>query len=426
MNITIATVGTRGDVQPYIALGRGLQDAGHQVQIATDSTFQDFIAASGLGFAEVKADPRRALQEDIRQIGSNPIRLIGWIERQFTPLARQYFIDMQAACQDSNAILVSVLAFAAMHVAQALQIPFLATYLSPVTPTREFPSMVASGMPKWLPFKGQLYWLSFRLYNLAFFRMILPVVNQMRQEILDLPAVPWSYYSHLDLSEVPIIYGYSEHVIPKPRDWGDHQHVTGYWFLDDLNWQAPQGLVDFLEKGPSPVYIGFGSMVDVEAQQVTQQVLAALQQTGQRAVLHSGWSDLGSGELSEQVYKVGNVPHSWLFPRMAAIVHHGGAGTTAAALRAGVPAVIVPYFADQPFWARHVYQLGACPKPISREKLTAQKLAAAIQEAVQNPAIQKSARQLSESIRSEQGVSQAVQWIEDYLDEPEQLMRFNP
>ncbi len=426
MKITIATVGSRGDVQPYIALGRGLQNAGHQVQIATDSTFQSFITTSGLGFAEVKADPRRALQEDIRQIGSNPLRLLRWIDSQFTPLARQYFIDMHNACKDSEAVLVSVLAFAAMHVSQALQIPFLATYLYPVTPTREFPSMVASAMPNWLPFKGQFNWLSFRLYNLAFFRMILPVVNKMRQEILDLPAVPWSYYSNLEISDVPIIYGYSGHVIPKPKDWGDHQHVTGYWFLDDPGWQPPEKLIRFLENGSPPIYIGFGSMVDVEAQQVSQQVLEALQRTGQRAVLHSGWSNLGSGEISQQVYKISDAPHSWLFPRMAAIVHHGGAGTTAAALRCGVPAVIVPYFGDQPFWARWVYQLGASSKPIPRKKLSAEKLAAAIMEAIQNPAIQESSRQLSESICREQGVTQAVQWIEHYLSEPEELMRFNP
>jgi sterol 3beta-glucosyltransferase len=426
MKITIATVGTRGDVQPYIALGHGLQSHGHQVQIATDSTFQEFITASGVGFAEVKANPRRALQEDIRKIGSNPARLLRWIETNFTPLARQYFIDMHAACQDSDAILVSALAFASLHVAQALNIPSLATYLSPVTPTREFPSMVASGLPGWLPFKGQLNWLSFRLYNLAFFRMTLPVVNQLRQEILDLPPVPWSYYSNLDVSEVPIIHGYSQHVLPKPKDWGEHQHVTGYWFMDDPEWQPSESLVRFLENGPPPVYIGFGSMVDVEAQKVTEQVLKALQLTDQRAVLHSGWSDLGSGGISENAYKVGDVPHSWLFPHMAAIVHHGGAGTTAAALRAGVPSVIVPYFADQPFWAHWVYQLGASPKPIPRDKLTTHNLAAAIQKATQDETILRNARLLGEKIHAEKGVSQAVQLIESYLKDPAYLFQFNP
>ena len=426
MKITIATVGTRGDVQPYIALGRGLQKSGHQVQIATDGTFKGFIEASGLGFAEVKADPRRALQEDIRRIGSNPIRLLRWIDRNFTPLARGYFIDMQAACQDSDAVLVSALAFAAMHVAQALGIPSLATYLYPITPTRSFPSMAASSLPEWLTGVGWINWMSFRLYNLAFFRMTLPVINDLRKEILGLPSVPWSYYLNIDISDVPIIYGYSKHVIPHPADWGAAQHITGYWFLDDPEWRPPEELSQFLEAGPPPIYIGFGSMVDAEAKKTTDIVLEALKLTGQRAILHGGWSDLGSHSLPETVYKVSDVPHSWLFPRMAAIIHHGGAGTTAAALRAGVPAVIVPYFADQPFWARRIYQLGVSPKPIPRDKLSAQKLAAAILEAIQEKKIRESAHQLSKHIHQEDGVTEAVQIIDRYLSEPEKLIQFNP
>lgn len=426
MKITIATVGTRGDVQPYIALGRGLQKSGHQVQIATDSTFEGFIEASGLGFAEVKANPRRALQEDIRRIGSSPIRLLRWIDRNFTPLARGYFIDMQEACQNSDAVLVSALAFAAMHVAQSLGIPSLATYLYPITPTRSFPSMAASSLPEWLTGVGWINWMSFRLYNLAFFRMTLPVINDLRKEILGLPSVPWSYYLNIDISDVPIIYGYSKHVIPHPADWRATQHITGYWFLDDPEWRPPKELSQFLEAGPPPIYIGFGSMVDAEAKKTTDIVLEALKLTGQRAILHGGWSDLGSHSLPETVYKVSDVPHSWLFPRMAAIIHHGGAGTTAAALRAGIPAVIVPYFADQPFWARRIYQLGVSPKPIPRDKLSAQKLAAAILEAIQEKNIRESALQLGKHIRKEDGVTEAVQKIDHYLSEPEKLIQFNP
>lgn len=426
MKITIATVGTRGDVQPYIALGRGLQKSGHQVQIATDSTFEGFIEASGLGFAEVKANPRRALQEDIRRIGSSPIRLLRWIDRNFTPLARGYFIDMQEACQNSDAVLVSALAFAAMHVAQSLGIPSLATYLYPITPTRSFPSMAASSLPEWLTGVGWINWMSFRLYNLAFFRMTLPVINDLRKEILGLPSVPWSYYLNIDISDVPIIYGYSKHVIPHPADWRATQHITGYWFLDDPEWRPPKELSQFLEAGPPPIYIGFGSMVDAEAKKTTDIVMEALKLTGQRAILHGGWSDLGSHSLPETVYKVSDVPHSWLFPRMAAIIHHGGAGTTAAALRAGIPAVIVPYFADQPFWARRIYQLGVSPKPIPRDKLSAQKLAAAILEAIQEKNIRESALQLGKHIRKEDGVTEAVQKIDHYLSEPEKLIQFNP
>ena len=426
MKITIATVGTRGDVQPYVALGLGLQAAGHHVQIATDPLFQTFIEKHGLGFAAVNADPRQAMQEDMHKIGSNPVRLLRWIDQQFTPLARQYFIEMRAAAQDSDAILVSALAFAAMHVAQALGIPSLATYIYPITPTRAFPGMAASSLPPRLSNIGWVNWLSFRLNNLGFFRMMLPMVNKLRQEILTLPPIPWRYYTKIDISDVPIIYGYSQYVIPKPMDWGDHLHVTGYWFMQDSEFQPLIELTDFIDREPKPLYIGFGSMLDAEAAHTTQIVLEALQMTGQRALLHGGWSDFGARELPDSVFKTGEVPHSWLFPRMAAVVHHGGAGTTAAGLRAGVPAVIVPYFADQPFWARHVHQLGASPVPIPREQLCAAKLAAAIRSALKNDQMKTTASQLGQQIRGENGVAQAVELINSYLEKPEQLMRFNP
>ena len=426
MRITVIAVGTRGDVQPYVALGLGLQSTGHQVQIATDPLFQSFIENHDLGFKPVNADPRQAMQEDMRQVGGNPLRLLRWIDHQFTPLARQYFIEMRAAAEDSDAILVSALAFAAMHVAQALGIPSLAAYLYPITPTRAFPGMVAANLPTWLANLGWVNWWSCHLYNLGFFRMMLPVVNQLRQEILGLAPVPWSYYTRIDQSEVPIIYGYSRHVLPKPADWGEHLHLTGYWFLEDGAYQPTDELAHFLEAGPKPVYIGFGSMLDLEAAKTTQIVLEALEITGQRAILHGGWSELGSQPLPENVRRVTDVPHSWLFPRMAAVVHHGGAGTTAAGLRAGVPPVIVPYFGDQPFWAKHVYQSGASPAPIPRLKLDAKKLAAALQEATQDGRIQRTASQLGNHIRAESGVADAVNLISSYLQNPEQLMRFNP
>jgi sterol 3beta-glucosyltransferase len=256
--------------------------------------------------------------------------------------------------------------------------------------------------------------------------MTLPVINQLRQEILELPPVPWSYYSEIDVSEVPILYGYSQYVLPIPADWGAQLHVTGYWFLPDMDYQPPGELSAFLEQGPKPVYIGFGSMLDVEAARTTQIVLEALEMTGQRAILHGGWSKLGAMDLPANVLRIGDVPHSWLFPRVAAVVHHGGAGTTAAGLRAGVPAVIVPYFGDQPFWARVVHRMGASPTPIPRLKLSAGKLADALQEATRDQTIQKASSRLGTRIQAERGVQNAVELINQYLSRPESLLQYNP
>lgn len=416
MNITIATVGSRGDIQPYVALGWGLQQAGHHIQLAADTEFETFIRGHGLDFAPVNADPRQALEEDIRQIGSNPIRLLNWIKRNLKPVAHQYVVDIKQACQGSDGILYSTLAFLSYHVAEALQIPSMAAFLQPFTPTRAFSSPVAANIPLWFPFQGEFNWLSFRLYNLISYRMFKGITDDCRREILNLPPVPWQVYQSLDVSETPIIYGYSPYVIPKPADWDSHNQVTGYWFLETTEtWQPPVELSRFLEAGSSPVYVGFGSTVDREAETLTEVVVDALQQASRRGILLGGWSELGSRGLPDSVLKVNEVPHDWLFPRVAAVVHHGGAGTTAAGLRAGVPSVIVPFFADQPFWGRQVYQMGVGPRPIPRKRLTAERLAVAIRIATGDEALRRRAAELGRKIHKEDGVAKAVEIIEHYF-----------
>jgi sterol 3beta-glucosyltransferase len=237
---------------------------------------------------------------------------------------------------------------------------------------------------------------------------------------LDLPPLSAAYYWRLDSASatVPMIYGYSPSVIPRPPDWGDYQQITGYWFLDGAqNYEPPAELADFLESGLPPVYVGFGSMVDHEREDMTRLVVEALGQAGQRAILLSGWSDLGSAVLPDFILRIDFVPHDWLFPRVAAVVHHGGAGTTAAGLRAGIPNVVVPFFADQPFWGWRVHNLGVGPKWIPRKKLTAEKLAAAIRQAVNDSTMIQRAEELGKRIRAEDGVRTAVQLVEQQLPE---------
>ncbi|MCP4593378.1 MAG: glycosyltransferase family 1 protein, partial [bacterium] len=155
---------------------------------------------------------------------------------------------------------------------------------------------------------------------------------------------------------------------PKPSDWGEQAHVTGYWFLDHVSdWQPPADLVRFLESGPPPVYVGFGSMMSRRAEQTTRITLDALKQSGQRGLIATGWGALSQSDLPDEVFLIESVPHDWLFPRTAAVVHHGGAGTTGAGLRAGVPGIVVPFGGDQPFWARRVEALGVGPAPIPRK-----------------------------------------------------------
>jgi UDP:flavonoid glycosyltransferase YjiC (YdhE family) len=210
-----------------------------------------------------------------------------------------------------------------------------------------------------------------------------------------------------------LLYGYSAHVLPRPTDWGDFIHVTGYWFLEPpAGWQPPSDLVQFLEAGPPPVYIGFGSMFSRDPEATADLAIQALARSGQRGVLYGGWGGLKKAQLPETVFMADALPHSWLFPRMAAIVHHGGAGTTAAALRSGIPSIVTPFFGDQPFWGQRVAALGAGPQPIPRRRLTVDSLAKAIQIARTDEKMHKRAADLGERIRAERGIEQAASLIE--------------
>jgi sterol 3beta-glucosyltransferase len=418
VKITVNTLGTRGDIQPYIALSLGLRQAGHAVRIVTHHIFESFVKDYGLDFYPLYLDPRQVLiNQALSELGNNTFRINRWMKDNFKPALRDIFETTLGANRDAELMLNTGLSFAGWHVAEKLDIPALAAYLWPVTPSRYLPAATGVIPPAWLPFKGAFYYLSTKLSNQLFFNLMLPGVNQCRGEILDLRPMTAREYWPLDSarSATSLIYGFSAAVIPKPPDWTDNQQVSGYWFLDTANgYQPPTRLLDFLENGPPPVYVGFGSLVDHQKEAIDHILVHALRETGQRGILLGGWSDLGSGDLPDSILRVDAVPHDWLFPRMAAVVHHGGAGTTAAGLRAGVPSVVVPSFGDQFFWGWRVRALGAGPKPIPRNKLTAAKLASAIQQAVGDQAIRRNAAQLSRQIRAEDGVGSAVRLIEAF------------
>jgi len=241
-----------------------------------------------------------------------------------------------------------------------------------------------------------------------------PVVNDFRQRFGLSPYTTASFYRVL--TSTPLLGAYSPTVIPHPPDWPDSVHVTGYFFLDaQADWQPPAELEAFLDSGNPPVYIGFGSMAGRNPEHFAAIVLEALAKSGQRGVLLTGWGGMHAMSVPDNVFVVDSALHSWLFPRMAAVVHHGGAGTTAEGLRAGVPSMIVPFIVDQPFWGKRVKALGVGPEPIPRNKLTADRLAHAIRVAVTYPEMKQRAAALGEAIRAEDGVGNAVNIVKQYL-----------
>ncbi|MDH3570301.1 MAG: glycosyltransferase, partial [Gemmatimonadota bacterium] len=353
MRITILTVGSHGDVQPYVALGVGLRAAGHDVRLATHEPFRSFVSSHGLEFAPLGADPKQVIAGRQGQAwlesGDSLVRFISRFLRLFRPLLEQNLADTSQACIGSEAIVYAPLAFAGYHIAEALGVPSYQASLQPATPTREFPIFPLAGKRRW---GGTYNRLTYTLYEQVTWQALRPVVNRWRTETLGLPATPMMRpFREFRARRVPQLYGFSAAVVPKPRDWPDWHHITGYWFLDrPAEWQPPAAIVDFLGAGPPPVYIGFGSMIAKDPAELFDVALEAIHRTGQRGVLSTGWMGADHTDLPDDVFGIESIPHDWLFPRMAAVVHHGGAGTTAAGLRAGVPSILTPFFADQPFW----------------------------------------------------------------------------
>jgi sterol 3beta-glucosyltransferase len=417
MKITFIAPGSRGDVQPYVALGKGLKNAGHSVGILASQDFQSLISDHGLQFLDLGGnmqDIAQGMQSLLEQ--GNFLKILSSMGKTAQTLATQVAVKGLAACQGSDLIIAGLGGlFAGLALSEKLGLPFVQAYYFPLTPTREFPNAMApmppGGLPVWAnrlthTLVQQMLWQNYRSAD-----------NQARRQVLKM--APLSFrgpFAALQQEKQTILYGYSPQVIPIPKDWGDFIQVTGYWFLDPpAGWQPPMDLVNFIQSGTPPVYIGFGSMVNSKAGETTDLVLKALARTGQRGVLSAGWGGLKKEALPQTVFMVDSLPFGWLFPQMAAIVHHGGAGTTSIGLWAGVPAIVTPFMGDQPFWGQRVFELGVGPRPVPLRRLTVDRLADAIQQAVSDKVMQEKATRLGKRIRAENGIARAVEVIEQVV-----------
>ncbi len=416
MKVVILTIGGWGDTLPFIALGKGLQSAGHDVKVAAVPDFSALVKEHGLDYAPVNVDIRALLSGDLGQAimkNYNIVKGIRFFVKTGSEMIAQAFEDFWLASQGTDAVLYGTAAFIGSALGEEMRVPAMALDLYPIYPTKEFPNF-AMGLPD---LGSYLNRFTYHAWEMLMWLMFTGPLNRLYREKLDLPRAPFGgIVRQARLKKTPVLSGYSPTVLPQPTDWPSHVRATGYWFLDaPAGWTPPKDLVRFLQSGPPPIYIGFGSMANKNAQQISAQVLEALEKTGQRGILFRGWGGLSPVDVPDTVCLIDPVPHSWLFPQVAAVVHHGGVGTTAAGLRAGVPSIIVPHIVDQFFWGKHVAKLGVGVDPIPRKNFSSEKLAAAVERAVSDTALQQRARDLGKKIRAEDGIQRAVELFEQWV-----------
>ncbi len=417
----MTAAGSRGDVQPCVALGLGLKKAGHEVILASWEPYRYLAESRGLVFYPVAGPTPEELMAALVGAGRNPLKYA----RRFRPLLRPHvergLKDCLAACAGADAVLYTPLGFAGFMAAEHLGLPSVGGVVEPLfVRSGAYPSAVLGSPVKTRVLGGMYNRLSHPAVEQLYWRIIEPLVSDARKN-LGLPPMPIlkSPLAEIHRTRRPLLLGWSRYVLPADPRTEDRMPTTGYWFLDhEKDWEPPEKLRRFLEDGAPPVALGLGSMTGVEAAQ-TERIISgtaeALGRTGLRGVLLSG--DAGvDGVLPENVIRVsGEVPYDWLFPRVAAAVHHGGAGTVAAALRAAIPSVVVPVLPDQAFWAHRVSSLGAGPPPIPQRKLTARELSGAILQATNDPETRRRCEVLGARIASEDGVTRAVEAFERHV-----------
>ncbi|KAF2268199.1 UDP-Glycosyltransferase/glycogen phosphorylase [Lojkania enalia] len=454
LNVVIHVVGSRGDVQPFVALGKVLKETyRHRVRLATHPNFKDFVTENGLEFFSIGGDPaelmafmvknpglmpgfdtlrsgdvgkrRRGIAEILRGtwrscietgdgLGVDPLKqsIEEWmdIENEIPEELKKPFV--------ADAIIANPPSFGHIHCAEKMGIPLHMMFTMPWSPTQQFPHPLAN-IERSNADASITNFMSYILVDMLTWQGLGDIINRFRKDTLRLDPISMIWApAMLARMKIPYTYCWSPALIPKPRDWSPHIQISGFFFLKlAQNYTPALELAEFLAAGEAPIYIGFGSIVVDDPNAMTKMIFEAVKKTGRRALVSKGWGGLGADELGvpEGVFMLGNVPHDWLFKHVACVVHHGGAGTTAAGIAAGRPTVIVPFFGDQPFWGAMVAKAGAGPHPIPYKDLTADKLADSIVEALKPESLER-AQEMANKISKETGDQVGAQTFHQMLN----------
>ncbi|MFI2363075.1 glycosyltransferase [Promicromonospora sp. NPDC019610] len=426
MKALIMTLGTRGDVQPFVALAQALDAAGHEAVLCAPHRFADLVTGNGVTFAGVDDGPMRQLDSPAEAglaFGGGlraRVRQIREMPSMFDQvLSDSWHVASGGAGSGADVVIHNGQILSGQHVAEALGIPaVLGLPLPMYVPTREYPwpgQSLSFGLPGWL---NRATFAGMRLPASMFGR----VIDRWRRDTLGLSPRPGRHDPTVrpDGRPAPVLHAYSPAVLPRPEDWPGTAEVTGYWFLSSAS-RLPADVEQFLAAGPAPLFAGFGSMSGLDPQALTRAVVQAAALTGHRLVMATGWGGLDAGtakaaavEHGMELLVVADVDYQALFPRMAAIVHHGGAGTVGTAFAAGRPQVVCPFVADQPFWGRVAHARGVAPMPLTQRRLSGSALAARIAQA-DAPASVAAATSLSDRIAGERGLDRAVALTEQVV-----------
>lgn len=403
MRILIAAAGSRGDVAPYTGLGAELRRAGYDVALATTHTFAPLVRDAGLEFRSLPTDPRgRGGVSGRRELMRTAAAFITELGQGFAG----------AMAEGADLLLLSTTtAPLGWHLAEATGIPSLGVYLQPTAPTGDFPPVVTSSRSLGRLVNRATGRFALRMAD----RVYEQAVAELRHHLQLPPASASAMRRRQERANWPVLHGFSTALVPRPSDWRSGLEVVGNWWpCHDAAERLPTGVEDFLRAGPRPVLIGFGSMAAGEGERLSEIAVRALRRAGLRGILQAGSAGLAAD--GDDLLTIGDVPHALLFPRLAAVVHHAGAGTSAAALRAGVPAVTVPVTADQPFWAGRLAALGAATDPIPFRSLTAERLADSLDHVVKQQAYARAAARAARHLVAEDGAGQVLKAIQRLMD----------
>jgi sterol 3beta-glucosyltransferase len=410
MKITTLTYGSRGDVQPFLPLSLRLMEEGHFVKLAAPFRFKSLIEEHKIDFVPLAGDPED-LSRRLNDAGYNFVKLLQELMNHAIEIGADVWQQTEEACRDAALILHTFPHIVGAHtLARENNIPDIHIQTFPMfTPTGDYPNItMPHGMPPLMnrfthKFSAKLAWWTSRL---GFERV-------RRRAGLPKRKLHWPFDDDPLRPRTPILCAWSPSVLPPSSDWPPRVHITGYYFFQhNGSYQPPAELLSFLKEGEPPICITFGSMVNRDKERIHRIVRTSLKQTGNRGIILSGWSGIETS-LSNNLLYLEAAPHDWLLPQCKLVIHHGGAGTTAAGLRAGIPGIVVPFLGDQPFWGERVHAIGAGPKPILVKSLSREKLTQAIVEA-EKETILKRAQAIGQEVRREDGTGEAVKWVEKY------------